>query len=235
MPSVESPEYSLWKRIDCMVLSWILNSMMKVIAETFVYADSARALWKDVEDRFGESNAPLIYQIQKEISTTIQGNMSVTHYYSKIKKLWDELNSLEPLPACDCGAVRSISEIIESRKVMQFLMGLNEDFEGAKDQILLMEPLPAVSKVFSSILKTEKQKSSQMTCMENSHMTALLAKPYTSPENYMYNGNAGRTNSKRFDDFTRDKESCIVIIVRSMGILWPHVFGSMDTQTGTRI
>ena len=92
--------------------------MMKEIVETFVYADSARALWKDVEDRFGENNAPLIYQIQKEISTTIQGNMSITQYYSRIKKLWGELNCLEPVPACDCGATRSISEIIESHKVM---------------------------------------------------------------------------------------------------------------------
>ena len=71
---------------------------------------------------------------------------------------------------------------------MQFLMGPNEDFEGAKYQILQMEPLPRVSKAFSLILKIEKQKSSQMTCMENSHMTSLLAKPYTSAKNYMYNG-----------------------------------------------
>ena len=83
--------------------------MMKEIAKTFVYADSTRVLWKDIEDRFGESNAPLIFQIQKEISTTMQGNMFVTHYYSKIKKLWGELNFLEPLPTYDCGAARSIS------------------------------------------------------------------------------------------------------------------------------
>ena len=67
VPSVEPTEYSLWKRIDWMVLSWILNSMMKEIAETFVYADSTKALWKDVDNRFGESNPPLIYQIRKEI------------------------------------------------------------------------------------------------------------------------------------------------------------------------
>ena len=64
-------------------------------------------------------------------------------------------------------------------------MGLNEDFEGAKDRILLMESLPTISKVFSLILKIEKHKSSLMTRMENSHMTELLVKPYTSPENYM--------------------------------------------------
>ena len=146
---------------------------------------------KDVEDRFVESNAPLIYRIHKEISTTMQANMSVTQYYSKIKKLWDELNCLEPLPTCDCGAARSILEVTESHKVMLFPMGLNEDFEGAKDHILLMEPLPIVSKDFSLILKIEKHKSSQMTRMENSHMETLLAKPYTSLENYMYNGRGG--------------------------------------------
>ena len=44
VPFVESPKYSLRKRIDYMVLSWILNSMTKEITETFVHADSTRAL-----------------------------------------------------------------------------------------------------------------------------------------------------------------------------------------------
>ena len=35
-----------------------------------------------------------------------------------------------------------------------------------------------------------------MTRMENSHMIAFLAKPYISPENYMYNGRAGQRQVK---------------------------------------
>ena len=78
----------------------------------------------------------------------------------KLKKLWDELDCLKPLLACDCGAAKAMSEIMESYKVMQFLVGLNGKFDSSKDHILLMEPLPTISKVFSLILKVEKQKVS---------------------------------------------------------------------------
>lgn len=61
-PTTE-PEKSMWKRIDEMVSAWILNFISKEIAETFIYSSSARKLWTDLEEQFGESNSPQIYQI----------------------------------------------------------------------------------------------------------------------------------------------------------------------------
>ena len=55
-----------------------------------------------------------------------------------------------------------------------------------KDRILLMEPLPTVSKVFSFILKAEKQKTTQVSRLENNEMTALLAKLQNNFGNYVY-------------------------------------------------
>ena len=43
-----------------MVFSWILNAMSKEIVESIIYANSTKELWKEVEDRLSESNAPLI-------------------------------------------------------------------------------------------------------------------------------------------------------------------------------
>jgi hypothetical protein len=40
---------------------------------------------------------------------------------------------------------------------IHFLAGLNENFATVKSQILLMEPLPPLNKVFSMILQHEKQ------------------------------------------------------------------------------
>ena len=41
---------------------------------------------------------------------------------------------------------------------MSFLMGLNETYAAVRGQILLMEPMPALSKVFSLLLQDEKQR-----------------------------------------------------------------------------
>ena len=42
---------------------------------------------------------------------------------------------------------------------MQFLMGLNESYAQNRGQILMMEPLPSLSKVFSLIIQEERQRS----------------------------------------------------------------------------
>ena len=108
----------------------------------------------------------------------MQGNMTVTQYYSKLKRLWDELSCLEPIPSCICGAAKILGESSESHKIMHFLMGLGEEYDHSKDQILLMDPLPPVSKVFSMMLKVEKQKVTQMMNTESSVITALMAKSH---------------------------------------------------------
>lgn len=72
--------------------------------ETFVYCTSARRLWVELEEQFKEGNGPLIYQIQRQISSIEQGNNSVAMYYGKLKRLLEELNVLQPVPQCACEA-----------------------------------------------------------------------------------------------------------------------------------
>lgn len=42
---------------------------------------------------------------------------------------------------------------------MQFLMGLNESYAGVRAQILMIDPLPSISKVFNLIIQEERQRS----------------------------------------------------------------------------
>ena len=99
----------------------------------------------------------MVYQIQREINMVVQGNLSITQYYSKLKRIWDELACLEPIPTCTCGAAKTMYDLLESHKVVQFLMRLNVKYTHSKDQILLMDPLPSINKVHSMALKVEKQ------------------------------------------------------------------------------
>lgn len=82
-PEEKEPNYEQWLKVDCMVRSWILNSISKDIVETFLYVNTAKELWDELKERFGEINGPLLYQIQREISTVTQGGMAVAQYYTK--------------------------------------------------------------------------------------------------------------------------------------------------------
>lgn len=70
-----------------MVTSWILNSIDPGISDAFLYVNSSHQLWEELNERFGQSNGPLLYQIEKEISSLSQDNESIDVYYTKLKKL----------------------------------------------------------------------------------------------------------------------------------------------------
>ncbi|KAL0464413.1 UNVERIFIED_CONTAM: hypothetical protein Slati_0328900 [Sesamum latifolium] len=162
-PGKTSKDYTRWRRVDCMVKSWLLNTMSKDIVDVFYYSASSRALWIELEARYGGSNGLMIYHILREIAKSSQGNMSVTAYYAKLKKLWYELECLVPTPRCYCGGCtcnvnKKIDELNKSNQLFQFLMGLDDAYDHVRSQILLLEPLPHVAKAYSMTLRVEKQR-----------------------------------------------------------------------------
>ncbi|KAL2241105.1 UNVERIFIED_CONTAM: hypothetical protein Sindi_0751700 [Sesamum indicum] len=87
---------------------------VKRIIEAFMYVSSSRELWLEIEARYGRSSGPMIYQIQREISSISQGDMTLTNYLTKVKKLWDEIFCLAPSPKCTCGVNKAINEMHSS-------------------------------------------------------------------------------------------------------------------------
>lgn len=93
-----------------------------------------------------------------------QGNSYIMIYYTRLKKLWDELDLLRVSPICQCGAmkdclcnVQSKTKILnEEDRLIQFLLGLHDRYEAARSQILLMDPFPSLHKAYSLLQRIEK-------------------------------------------------------------------------------
>ncbi|XP_019256360.1 PREDICTED: uncharacterized protein LOC109234753 [Nicotiana attenuata] len=101
-PKPDSADHPLWSRANDMVTSWLLNSLSKDIGESVIYSKTTRNLWNSLEHRFGQSNGAKLYQLQKEISTSVQGNNNISSYFTTLKKLWDEMDSLSSHQNCSC-------------------------------------------------------------------------------------------------------------------------------------
>ncbi|KAL0345271.1 UNVERIFIED_CONTAM: Retrovirus-related Pol polyprotein from transposon RE1 [Sesamum radiatum] len=177
-PAEDSEEYEQWVRTDSLVISWILNTISKEIVESFLYIDTARELWLEIEARYGVSNGPLVYQLQREIASASQGTLSVSAYFAKLKKLWDELGCLRKTPSCSCGALKELAEMKETDHLMQFLMGLNDTFEGIRGQILMLEPLPTVTKAYATILREERQREVSSTLSSSLQNVAMQVRGF---------------------------------------------------------
>lgn len=82
------------------------------------------------------------------------------------------MNLLIPHPTCVCSAGPVFRKIDEGEKLMQFLLGWNDAFETVHSQILLLKPLPTMSRVYSMVLQDEDQRlvTSQTSEMIDSAM-----------------------------------------------------------------
>ncbi|XP_073112179.1 uncharacterized protein [Elaeis guineensis] len=207
MHDVETPLFEKWQRVDSMVLSWILNSISKDLVEAFLYVTTVCELWNELEQRFGESNGPLLYQIRPEISSFSQENISVMVYFTKLKKLWDELSCLMNFSICTCGAAKTVASIENEDRLIQFLMGLNDSYDHVRNQILLLDPLPTVNKAYSMVLRVEKQCEVLSTSDSMDHARAMKVKGLnaegTKEANIQKSQNSS-SNKKR--DFARKED-----------------------------
>nr|XP_009770459.1 PREDICTED: uncharacterized protein LOC104221161 [Nicotiana sylvestris] len=79
-PDPDSSNYRWWDKYDDMVTSWILNSLAKEITDSVEYVTDAIELWKELEDRYDQTNGTKLYQIQKEINNLSQGALDITGY-----------------------------------------------------------------------------------------------------------------------------------------------------------
>eukprot|EP00261_Vitis_vinifera_P017674 XP_010647452.1 PREDICTED: uncharacterized protein LOC104878578 [Vitis vinifera] len=102
-PSQEDEPFMFeqWNQCNNMILSWLTHAVESDIAEGIIHAKTAREVWVDLRDQFSQKNAPAVFQIQKSIATMSQGTMTVAAYFTKIKALWDELETYRSPLTCN--------------------------------------------------------------------------------------------------------------------------------------
>ena len=158
--SIQKPEgndlnlLQSWTRNNNMVISWILNSVSKEISASVLFSEFASEIWNDLRDRFQQSNGPRVFQLRRELINHNQNQSSVGEYFMKLKALWEEMNVFHPAcrcGMCTCGGVKALNDYFQMEYVMSFLMGLNESFSQVRGQLLLLDPLPPINKVYSLI------------------------------------------------------------------------------------
>jgi hypothetical protein len=140
-----------------------LNSVSESIAQSVVFLENAIDIWNDLRERFSQGDLIRISELQQEIYSLRQDNRSVSEFYSELKQLWEELELYLPIPQCTCRnrctceAMRSARNNHTLMHTIRFLTGLNDQFSVVKSQILLIDPLPQMNKVFSMVLQHERQ------------------------------------------------------------------------------
>ncbi|CAO2834342.1 unnamed protein product [Amaranthus hypochondriacus] len=158
-PSSDSSEFKCWERCNNMVIGWIIASLDRVLAKSVMYYNNAHEIWRDLEERFGKSSSAQLYSLQEELANLKQAsNMTVADYFTRIKSLWDEIDHLDPLPMCTCNGcsctlTKSFLKSQQNQRLIHFLMKLDEQFQQARINILMMKELPTVQTAYRILVQ----------------------------------------------------------------------------------
>ncbi|XP_024024584.1 uncharacterized protein LOC112092495 [Morus notabilis] len=159
------PNYNTWNRAMFMALNakhklgFVDGSISKPSAQAPPGWNLVSLQQHDLHKRFHQSNAPRIFQIKQQLQGLCQASLDINTYYTRLKILWDELKHYQPIPVCHCGGMKAWLDYQQQEYVMQFLMGLNESYGTIREQILLNDPLPSISKVFNLVVQEERQRT----------------------------------------------------------------------------
>lgn len=101
--SVKRSQYTgdlakLWDRCNAIVISWLMCNVSKDLLSGVFFCSDNNLIWEDLKERFDKINSSRTFQLHKEIFTSVQGTSSVSAYYFRLKNLWDEYDSIMPLP-----------------------------------------------------------------------------------------------------------------------------------------
>ena len=154
------PNFQWWESCNNMVASWIFNTLEKTLHNSVTFVEDAKGMWDELKQRFSQGNAPRIHQIKSELSLLRQEGRSVTDYFMYLKTLWDKLAEYSVVLKCTCAASTKVATEKEEAKIHQFLISLNHETYGMiRSQILSMEPLPNMNKVYSLTIQEERQRT----------------------------------------------------------------------------
>ena len=139
------------------------GSFLASITQRVIWMDKAYEVWQELCERFSQGDLFRIADLQDEIASLKQGDQSVTRYFTELKILWDELDVFRPTPTCrcdvqcNCGAFQEMRNQKNSDRAIKFLKGLNEQFSTVRSQLMLLDPLPSINKIFSLVIQQERQ------------------------------------------------------------------------------
>ncbi|XP_035544635.1 uncharacterized protein LOC118348018 [Juglans regia] len=192
------PLHEAWERCNDLVVSWLHNSINPTLKSSIALVDDAKQIWEELKDRFIQQNGHRIFQLKKSLTSLQQENDSVSVYFGKLKTLWDELLIYDPMPDCKCGKLSVLLDRYQRDCVIQFLMGLNDSYSISRDQIMLLDPLPPINKIFSMIQQQEMQHTMISVIPSPDSMALAVKQPYT-----IY-----KTFSKPTQQLKRDRPFC---------------------------
>ncbi|KAM2944179.1 hypothetical protein COP2_027257 [Malus domestica] len=203
-PDASSPEFGGWLCKDQLVMSWLLNSMERKVAEIFSYSESSLTLWTTVKEMYGnQNNAARIFQLKKDISNIQQEGKSFVQHLGSLRSMWNELDVYRPHTIDSSVLLKRTEE----DKNFQLLSSLSSEYEDLRSHILMNPELP----FFTSVCATIQREEVRRKVMNNGIKTNVTeARAYLTNEK-RYKGKNPHLKCLHCDNIGHVRDKCWIL------------------------
>ncbi|XP_071712853.1 uncharacterized protein [Rutidosis leptorrhynchoides] len=200
---------SQWDRCNSVVLSWILGSVTEDLYCGQIFSTNATDVWNELKETYDKIDTSIIFNLHQQINTLKQNDSTLYEYYHKLNTLWKQYDAMVSSPDCTCGAVACSCEAGTSHKehkkmmkLMQFLMGLSDEYTTVRSNILLRDSVLDVKEAYAIISREESHKGISVDKTGKTQASAFVAqsnntfnKAGNNSENYQ-NNNYNRSQNQ---------------------------------------
>ena len=139
---VLNPEFILWRRFDCMILTWIYSTLTLEIMGQIVGFQTSHAAWTTLEKIFSASSKAQVMQLRLEFQTIRKGSLSMMEHILRIKNISDNLAAIG-------------ESVSEKDQILQLLAGLGADYNSIVASLTAQEDDLSLHSVHSILLTHE--------------------------------------------------------------------------------
>jgi len=151
-----SDEWKAWDATNSLVVAWLFSSMSPTIAGSVDTIATASGVWDALSKMYsGAGNVMLLVDTDDKLYHLKQGELSLMDYVAELKRLWADLDYYDPieLPHSEC--VAWVKKWMEKKRVLQFLRGLNPEFEGRRASMFHQSSLPSLEEAIAAMAQEE--------------------------------------------------------------------------------
>nr|GEW18547.1 putative ribonuclease H-like domain-containing protein [Tanacetum cinerariifolium] len=141
------------------MFTWVLNSLSPNLYAGAIYAKSAYELYADLKETYDKVDGSAIFNVHMNINSLTQSGTSLAEYYNDLNSLWTQFDAMVSLPACTCKAAEHFEKHNQLIKLMQFLMGLDDNYLAIRSNNLTREQRPLVKVAFAIVSGEESHRN----------------------------------------------------------------------------
>jgi len=128
---MEPKELAKWRVKDARVMSWILGSVDPLIVLNLWAYKTTETMWEYLLKVYHQDNTAWRFQLEYEIASFNQGNLSIQEYFSGFQNLWSDFFDMVYAKVPDA-FIPAVLAVHEQSKRDQFFMKLRPKFEATR-------------------------------------------------------------------------------------------------------